>query len=79
MVVDNSGYEVFTTSEVARILHVGISTVTGWSNQGILRTYRVGPWDDRRFTREAIDKFLEESNTNVVRHPSDRNECPNLL
>ncbi len=79
MLVDDNGHDVFTTGEVARFLHVHVNTVRRWSNEGILRTYRIGPRGDRRYTREAIDKFLGELNRNVVRHPSDGNEYPSLL
>jgi len=33
---------MLTTSEVARLLNVHINTVRRWSNQGILKTYRIG-------------------------------------
>ncbi len=79
MLVDNRAPNMLTSSEVARLLHVHVNTVRRWSNQGILRAYRIGPRGDRRYRREAIAKFLEELNTNVVRHPSDRNEHSNLL
>ncbi len=65
MLVDDRGHDVFTTGEVARILHVHINTVRRWSNEGILRTYRIGPRGDRRYSRETIDKFLEELNANA--------------
>lgn len=79
MVVNNRPHDVFTTGEVARFLHVHVNTVRRWSNQGILRTYRIGPRGDRRYSRETIDKVLEELNANVVRYPSDGNEYSNRL
>lgn len=50
---------MLTTSDVARILSVHINTVRRWSNQGILRSYRIGSRGDRRFRKEDIDKFFQ--------------------
>lgn len=49
-----------TTREVATLLNVHINTVRQWSNQGMLRAYRVSPRGDRRFKRQDIDNFLLE-------------------
>lgn len=51
---------MLTTSEVARILSVHINTVRRWSNQGILKSYRIGSRGDRRFKREDIDSFFSK-------------------
>lgn len=51
---------MLTTSDVARLLNVHMNTVRRWSNQGILRAYRIGSRGDRRFRREDIDLFLSE-------------------
>ena len=51
---------MLTTSEVARMLNVHINTVRRWSNQGVLRTYRIGARGDRRFHREDITSFLSQ-------------------
>ena len=58
---------MLTTGLVARQLNVHINTVRRWSNQGILRTYRIGARGDRRFKREDIDDFLE-NNSQVFKH-----------
>jgi excisionase family DNA binding protein len=50
---------MLTTGEVARLLNVHINTVRRWSNQGVLRTYRIGARGDRRFRREDITSFLD--------------------
>ena len=52
---------MLTTSEVARILSVHINTVRRWSNQGILKSYRIGSRGDRRFRKEDIDNFFVKS------------------
>ncbi|MBN1862369.1 MAG: helix-turn-helix domain-containing protein [Dehalococcoidales bacterium] len=51
---------MLTTSEVARLLNVHINTVRRWSNQGVLKTYRIGSRGDRRFLREDITEFLSQ-------------------
>ena len=49
---------LLTTSDVARMLNVHINTVRRWSNQGILKTYRIGSRGDRRFREADIASFL---------------------
>ena len=59
--VDNKDVgPMLTTSEVARLLNVHINTVRRWSNQGILRTYRIGSRGDRRFYQGDVAGFLEQ-------------------
>jgi excisionase family DNA binding protein len=49
---------MLTTSEVAHILNVHINTIRRWSNQGILKAYRIGSRGDRRFKKTDIDEFF---------------------
>ena len=56
---------MLTISEVAYLLNVHINTVRRWSNQGILKSYRIGSRGDRRFRQEDIDSFLVEGNKNI--------------
>ena len=59
---------MLTASDVAHLLSVHINTVRRWSNQGILKGYRVGSRGDRRFRREDITSFLsQESKITEVR------------
>jgi len=51
---------MLTISEVAQLLNVHINTVRRWSNQGILKAYRIGSRGDRRFRQEDIASFLLE-------------------
>jgi len=51
---------MLTTSEVAQILNVHINTVRRWSNQGILKAYRIGSRGDRRFKREDVVSFFKD-------------------
>ena len=49
---------MLTASDVARLLNVHVNTVRRWSNQGILKAYRIGSRGDRRFNEEDITGFL---------------------
>ena len=61
MVSYNNDIEpMLTSSEVARILSVHINTVRRCSNQGILKSYRIGSRGDRRFRKEDIDSFFSK-------------------
>jgi len=51
---------MLTTSDVARLLSVHINTVRRWSNQGILKTYRIGSRGDRRFNQKDVEQFLSD-------------------
>jgi len=55
---------MLTVSEVARLLNVHINTIRRWSNQGILKAYRIGSRGDRRFQQEDIASFLSEQTEN---------------
>ena len=59
MADQNSQIEpMLTTSEVARILNVHINTVRRWSNQGTLKSYRIGSRGDRRFRKDDVDALF---------------------
>jgi len=49
---------MMTTRDLAKFLNVHINTVRRWSDQGIIKTYRIGPRGDRRFAREDVMAFL---------------------
>jgi len=49
---------MLTSSGVARMLHIHINTVRRWSDQGILKPYRIGPRGDRRFKRDDVMVYL---------------------
>ena len=49
---------MLTIGEVAQLLNVHINTVRRWSNQRILKAYRIGHRGDRRFREEDITSFL---------------------
>jgi len=51
---------MLTVSDVANLLNVHINTVRRWSNQGILKAYRIGSRGDRRFRQDDVASFLSE-------------------
>jgi excisionase family DNA binding protein len=54
--------EMFTTAEVAKLLHLHPNTVRSWANKRLLRAYRLGSRRDRRFKQEDLDRFIEHNN-----------------
>ena len=50
--------EPLTVGEVAELLHVHPNTIRKWSDNGLLKTYRVGPRGDRRFDRQDVNSFV---------------------
>ena len=49
---------MLTTAGVARLLHLHINTVRRWSDEGILKPYRIGRRGDRRFARKDVLSYL---------------------
>ncbi len=57
---------MLTTGEVARLFGVHANTVRRWSEQGVIKAYRIGPRGERRFRREDVAVlFLERA---IQRH-----------
>ena len=52
--------KMITVQELASILHVHANTVRHWSDEGLLKSYRIGPRGDRRFSWEDIRNFLHD-------------------
>ncbi len=57
---------MLTISNVAHLLNVHINTVRRWSNQGILKAYRIGSRGDRRFQQKDINSFLSQKSKKVT-------------
>ena len=53
---------MLTVREVASLLHIHSNTVRRWSDQGMIRAYRITHRGDRRFKMEDISRFLAEMN-----------------
>lgn len=62
MVGYNQVEPMLTVREVAQLLHIHNNTVRRWSDQGIIRTYRISRRGDRRFKQEDIAQVLAEFN-----------------
>jgi excisionase family DNA binding protein len=58
---------MLTLREVGRLLHVHSNTLRRWSDQGIIKAYRIGPRGDRRFRTEDIAELLAGENTEPAR------------
>lgn len=54
---------MLTVREVALLLNIHSNTVRRWSDQGLIKTYRITRRGDRRFRREDIAHFLAGLNT----------------
>lgn len=53
---------MLTVKDVARLLHIHVNTARRWSDQGMIRSYRITRRGDRRFRKEDIDRYLAEFN-----------------
>jgi excisionase family DNA binding protein len=61
MVKTNGRNRMLTASEVAHLLNIHINTVRRWSDNGVLRAYRIGTRGDRRFDPNDIAQFLNNN------------------
>jgi len=55
--------ETLTASQAARLLNVHVNTLRRWTNNGILKSHRVGRRHDRRLTQRDIEYFLHTSSS----------------
>jgi excisionase family DNA binding protein len=60
MTKDNQAKGMLTVKEAGRLLHVHPNTLRRWSNEGVIKAYRLGPRGDRRFKLEDITELLLE-------------------
>jgi excisionase family DNA binding protein len=58
MVVNSNETVMLTIREVSHILNVHANTLRRWTEQGILKAYRVGPRGDRRFRQEDVVRLF---------------------
>jgi excisionase family DNA binding protein len=58
MANDNQANGMLTITEVSRLLHVHPNTLRRWSEEGLIRAYRIGLRGDRRFKLEDITELL---------------------
>jgi hypothetical protein len=55
---DKQNNGMLTLREASSLLHIHPNTLRGWCNQGIVKSYRIGPRGDRRFKLEDITILL---------------------
>jgi excisionase family DNA binding protein len=69
---------MLTVREVSRLLHVHSNTLRRWSDQGIIKAYRIGPRGDRRFRPEDIAVLLLQESKGVPMGTNDSNSQDNV-
>lgn len=66
MLGSEEGKPVLTVKDVADMLHIHVNTARRWSDQGIIKSYRITRRGDRRFRREDILHYLAEFNESTL-------------
>ena len=69
---ENNAMSMLTVKDVANLLHIHVNTLRRWSDQGIIKSYRITRRGDRRFRQEDIDGFLAEYNEFNINSDSDK-------
>jgi len=69
---NNEIMPMLTVKEVACLLHIHVNTLRRWSDQGILRAYRITRRGDRRYRQEDIAVFLSGYNEFNMNKSGDR-------
>ena len=67
---------MLTVQEVASLLHVHESTVRRWSDQRIIRGYRITRRGDRRFMQDDIVRIQTEIMEEPSGYPRRGNDAP---
>jgi excisionase family DNA binding protein len=62
MLIQDEIKPMMTVKDVARLLNIHVNTARRWSDQGILKSYRITRRGDRRFKQEDIAHFLANYN-----------------
>jgi len=63
--------KLLTTRQAAEILNVHENTIRRWSEKGIIKSYRIGPRADRRFTESelvALNDRIHQQSGDVRNH-----------
>jgi excisionase family DNA binding protein len=62
---------MLTVKDVARFLNIHTNTVRRWSDNNVLKAYRITPRGDRRFRREDIERLLSNYNESGTSQSTD--------
>jgi len=54
MLIRDEIMPMLTIKDVARLLHIHVNTARRWSDQGILKSYRITRRGDRRFRQDFL-------------------------
>ena len=73
MATDTNIGNMLTVSEVSQLLHVHCNTLRRWTEQGIIKAYRIGPRGDRRFRAEDIAVLFGDGSKGVQLDGGKRN------
>jgi excisionase family DNA binding protein len=66
----NESLTLLTVQDVSRLLNIHENTVRRWSNQGVLKSMRLGPRGDRRYKLQDITNYLLSMQSGTV--PQDK-------
>ena len=75
---DKQNRGMLTVREASSLLHIHPNTLRWWSDQGILKAYRLGPRGDRRFKQEDISIFLLGKTEDVIGQKKLAGQTPTI-
>ena len=61
-IINGNIESLLTLQQACRLLNVHPNTLRRWSDNGLIKAYRIGPRGDRRFNPEEVDNFLKDYN-----------------
>jgi len=76
MLLQDEIIPMLTVKDVARLLNIHVNAARRWSDQGIIRSYRITRRGDRRFRQEDIARFLAEYNDFNLNQTENRETNP---
>ena len=64
--------EILGLSQAAKLLSVHRNTLRNWSNNGMIKAYRLGSRGDRRFMLSELLEFLQSRSDKLENGKEDR-------